>query len=177
MIPLFFCRQTTTFQERNCLHMVVFKKKKKEFLPNHLHGILFLWFTSSKAIGSCSPARRDEQTWAQRFSDHLWSMRSWYLWTENKRIPMSDLRSSGKINKRIQSCRLVRKIWFQGSSWRADARPALVHQLLMCREATKYGSTLVCECKAAAPENRQMGSACRLWNNESTLYISVRRKF
>lgn len=44
------------------------------------------------------------------------------------------------------------KIWFQGSSWRADAHPALVRQLLMCREATKYGSTLVCECKAAAPE-------------------------
>lgn len=77
-----FCPQTTILQEQDCHHMVALKKKtQKTFFPNHLQGILLLWFTSSKAIGSFS-----RQTWAQSFSDHLWSMRSWYLWMESKCI-------------------------------------------------------------------------------------------
>lgn len=148
--------------------MVVLKKNPKTFLPNHLQGILLLWFTSSKAIGSFSP-----QTWAQRFSDHLWSMRSWYLWIESKCI--QDVQTL-RVGEYSQSSSLVRKICFPGSGERADALPASLHQLLMCREATKYGSTLMCECKAAAPENRQTCSACPLWNNDSNLCISVTTK-
>lgn len=144
--------------------------KKKTFFPNHLQGILLLWFTSSKAIGSFS-----SQTWAQRFSDHLWSMRSWYLWMESKCIQdVQTLRVWG--GGYIQSSGLVRKICFPGSSEGADALPAPLHQLLMCREATKYGSTLMSECKAAAPENRQTCSSCPLWSNDSSLCISVTTK-
>lgn len=76
----------------------------------------------------------------------------------------------------IQSSGLVRKICFPGSSEGADALPAPLHQLLMCREATKYGSTLMSECKAAAPENRQTCSSCPLWSNDSSLCISVTTK-
>lgn len=82
--------------------------------------------------------------------------------------------SDGQGKKKcIQSYGPVKKIQFQGSSWGANAPSALVHQLLMCREATKYGSTLMCECKAAAPENRQTCSTCPLQNNESNLCVTT----
>lgn len=140
---------------------------KKTFLPNHLRGILLLWFTSSKAIGSFS-----SQTWAQRFPDHLWSMRLWYLWMETKCIPdVWSLTVRGEKNASKAPDR-----WGKYSFNAANAPPALLHQLLMCREATKYGSTLMCECKAAATENRQTCSTCPLQNNESNLCISVTTK-
>lgn len=77
----------------------IWLRLKKTFFPNHLQGILLLWFTSSKAIGSFS-----SQTWAQRFSDHLWSMRSWYLWMESKCIQdVQTLRVGGKIHPKLRS--------------------------------------------------------------------------
>lgn len=84
--------------------------------------------------------------------------------------------SEGQGGECTQSSGLVRKICFPGSSERADALPAPLHQLLMCREATKYGSTLMSECKAAAPENRQTCLSCPLGSNDSSLCISVTTK-
>lgn len=89
---------------------------------------------------------------------------------------MCKLWGSGGVGGYIQSSGLVRKICFPGSSERADALPAPLHQPLMCREATKYGSRWMSECKAAAPENRQTCSSCPLRSNDSHLCISVTAK-